>query len=191
MERVLKASATKVSDKSIGAGIVNVAAMLPDSSKDAKLSTTEFKKSATKDGEYTRVKDGDTLEATDFILFDVPEGAASPYFFSYTVNGKNITITGYNGNDSGNGRKSYTAQYNDLKGSHSSYSKSIWSRFCRPRKIGYIFSLYGTCRQHSAGRKMDSWRRNSFRYFHKRKDRKSYDKEDRSCGYQVFRCSNS
>ncbi len=89
MERVLKASATKVSDKSLGAGIVNVAAMLPDSSKDAKLSTTEFKKSATKDGEYTRVKDGDTLEATDFILFDVPEGAASPYFFSYTVNGKN------------------------------------------------------------------------------------------------------
>ena len=88
MEYVLKSTATKLSDKTIGAGLVNVAAMMPDTAKNAEAQI--FAVSA-ETGEETKVTSSVTLEDYDSIIFRCPEGVAAKYVI-YTVDGSEPTI---------------------------------------------------------------------------------------------------
>lgn len=90
MESVLKSTAKKLSDKSLGAGVVNVAAMIPDSSKskDKALVVPVIEASGSKEGEYKEINEGDELASTDYVRFNAPAGATA-YSISYTVNGSN------------------------------------------------------------------------------------------------------
>ena len=90
MERVLKLASTKVSDKSIGAGIVNVAEMIPDTAKNGDLSIPVIETSDTETGEFRQLKDGDILYNDALIRFNAKDG--KPFVFAYSVNGKNPTF---------------------------------------------------------------------------------------------------
>ncbi len=77
MEAVLKKTAIKLSDKGLGAGLVNVAAMMPDSAASSALNAPVFFKEA---GETrTEVKSSVTLEDGEKLIIDVPAGAASSF----------------------------------------------------------------------------------------------------------------
>ena len=88
MEKVLKSTATKLSDKSLGAGVVNVAAMIPDSSKNLKLAIPLIETSESREGTYTELTDGQELGSGDYVRINAPVGATA-YSISYTVNGRN------------------------------------------------------------------------------------------------------
>ena len=81
MESVLKKNATKLSEKDLGAGLVNIAAMMPDSALSAKLGAPVFYKTVKGEEEEERiaVKSSVTLEEGEKLIVDVPEGAASSF----------------------------------------------------------------------------------------------------------------
>ncbi|MCR5603568.1 MAG: S8 family serine peptidase [Lachnospiraceae bacterium] len=88
MENVLKSTATKLSDKSLGVGVVNVAAMIPDSSKNHKLAIPVIETSESREGTYTELTDGQELGSGGYVRINAPVGATA-YSISYTVNGRN------------------------------------------------------------------------------------------------------
>ena len=86
MEWVLKKTATRISDKTIGAGIVNVAAMMPNTAKNSKLKSpvAEYSTDKTK---YVTLTEGTALSANDVIRINAQKGGVA-YSIVYTVNGK-------------------------------------------------------------------------------------------------------
>ena len=93
MEKILKQTATKVSDRSIGAGIVNVAAMMDDPAKDNTLNTPEVLWKAEGKTEFTPLTDNTTLSINDVIKITAPDNAIA-YSVDFTVNGKTPACDG-------------------------------------------------------------------------------------------------
>ncbi len=87
MLTVLKKTATKLSDKTLGAGMVNAAAMMPDSSKDNALNIPVVSKISADGKVKTVVGTSVTLEEGEKLCVDAPEGAIGDIAI-FSVNGK-------------------------------------------------------------------------------------------------------
>ncbi|MBQ9382763.1 MAG: S8 family serine peptidase [Ruminiclostridium sp.] len=89
MEAVIKASATKLSDKTIGAGLLNVAAMMPDTVKNA--SPEIYIEDYDTDIDTQITTSGKLVNKYDCIIFRAPKGVAAKYVI-YTLNGQEPTV---------------------------------------------------------------------------------------------------
>ncbi|MBQ9382655.1 MAG: S8 family serine peptidase [Ruminiclostridium sp.] len=90
MEAVLKKSATKLSDKTLSVGLVNVAAMMPDSADKAVADTPLLYAKDYIAGTTTEIKDSAVFEGNQELYVNVPDNVAAKQII-LTFDGKDPT----------------------------------------------------------------------------------------------------
>ncbi|WP_026517413.1 S8 family peptidase [Butyrivibrio sp. MC2021] len=88
MEAILKNNAIKTKEKGIGAGIVNVAAMMPNTTKIKEIAAPAVYLKRSGSSEVVPLQEGAILSKDDYIYIVEPENGHA-FTVAYTVNGKN------------------------------------------------------------------------------------------------------
>lgn len=88
MEEILKNNATKTKEKGIGAGILNVAAMMPNTAKVKEIASPVVYLQRAGSSESIPLQEGAILSAEDYIYIGEPEKGHA-FVVAYTINGKN------------------------------------------------------------------------------------------------------
>ena len=132
MKSVLQKNATKMSEKGVGAGLVNVAAMMPDTATLAGVDKPILTKYDSEKNTYSEIGESVTIKGLDTIIPDVPKGAAAKEIL-LTFDGKDPTYK--------NGKAGKNCYVYDVGESEGFMDKAVSDKFTL--KAAYV-GLKGT-----------------------------------------------